>query len=465
MKNIRYSIATLLVIVLSHAAVAQTALSSYFLDGMMYNSKLNPAMRAERGYFSLGVGNISLGTKGNVGLANFLYPRGENELATFMSGSVTADEFLSGIPEKTKLGMNLDETIMAFGFRMFGGFFSFDLSLHSSVNLSLPKGLFEFAKRGLQGEHYSFSGLNINTTNYAAASIGYSHKIFDGFQLGVNAKYLLGLAHADVFVDKLDVELSGQRWMVESHAQAQAALLCGADVEVDENNVIKSLELALEEEDLRQLRASDGFAVDLGFVYDLEKFVPGLKVSASVVDLGYINWRYMLSGQSTDAKVEFDGFNEVDYNDVEGSVNAELEKLADDAAKLIEFNYNGESSVKTRLNTTMHVGAEYNMPFYKPLSVGVLYSQCFSPYESRKWLEARGYVNVSPVSWFEISANYGYGTYGHSLGWMLNFHPAGINLFVGSDYMITKVSPQYIPLNNMNSHVTFGLSLALGKRK
>jgi hypothetical protein len=158
---------------------------------MLYNSKLNPAMKAERGYFSLLLGNTSVGLKGNVGLANFLYPRGENELATFMSGSVTADEFLSGIPEKTKLGMNLDETIMAFGFRMFGGFLSFDLSMHSSVGVSLPKGLFEFAKKGLQENRYSFSGLNINTTNYAAASIGYSHKIFDGFQLGVNAKYLL----------------------------------------------------------------------------------------------------------------------------------------------------------------------------------------------------------------------------------------------------------------------------------
>ena len=312
MKNIRYSIATLLVIVLSHAAVAQTALSSYFLDGMLYNSKINPAMQAERSYFSLLLGNTSVGLKGNVGLSNFLYPRGENELATFMSGSVTADEFLSGIPEKTKLGMNLDETIMAFGFPMLGGYFTFDLSAHSSVGVSLPKGLFEFAKKGLQENRYSFSGLNINATSYAAASIGYSREIFDGFQIGANAKYLLGLAHADIFVDKLDVELSGQRWMVESRAQAQAALFCGTDVEIDENNIIKSLELALGQEDLMNLRASGGFAVDLGVVYDMKKLVPGLTLSASVVDLGYINWRYMLSGQSTDAKVEFDGFGEVD---------------------------------------------------------------------------------------------------------------------------------------------------------
>ena len=70
MKNVRYLIVVLLALVGSHAAVAQTALSSYFLDGMLYNSKLNPAMKAERGYFSLAVGNLSLATKGNVGLGN-----------------------------------------------------------------------------------------------------------------------------------------------------------------------------------------------------------------------------------------------------------------------------------------------------------------------------------------------------------------------------------------------------------
>lgn len=465
MKNVRYIIAALLLFVCSQASMAQTALSSYFLDGTLYNSKINPAMKAERGYFSLLVGNTSVRTKGNVGISNFLYPLGEDKLTTFMSGSVTADEFLNKIPENTKLGLSVDETIMAFGFRMLGGYLSFDLSLHASADLSLPKGLFEFAKKGIRENGYSFSGLNINTMNYAAATIGYSHDIFKGFRLGVNAKYLLGLAHADVYVDKLNVELSDQRWLVESHVQAQAALFCKTNVSTDENNVVNGVDLALGFDDLKQLRSSNGFAVDLGFVYDMDHIVPGLSLSASVVDLGFINWRYMMSGQSTDAKVEFNGFGEIDYKDVEGSVTAELDRLADDATKLVELNYDGVNSVNTGLNTTLYVGAEYNMPFYKPLSVGVLYSQCFSSFEARKWNEARGFVNISPLKWFELSVNYGYGSYGQSLGWMLNFHPAGINLFVGSDYMVTKVNPQYIPIDNMNAHITFGLNLALGKRK
>ena len=172
-----------------------------------------------------------------------------------------------------------------------------------------------------------------------------------------------------------------------------------------------------------------------------------------------------MSAQSADGKVEFDGFDEIDYNDVEGSVNAELELLAEDAAKLADFTYEGVKSTTAALNTTMYLGAEYNMPFYRPLSVGALYVQRFSPFVSNKWYEARGYVNLSPLKWFELSVNCGYGTYGTNLGWVINFHPSKINFFIGCDYMITRVTPQYIPIDNLNAHVTFGLNLALGKRK
>lgn len=458
MKKSRYIIVLLFVFVCSFKGVAQTALSSYFLDGTLYNSKINPAMKAERNYLSLLIGNTSVRTMGNVGISNFLYPV-DDKLATFMSGSVAAGDFLGGMPDNTRFGFSLDETILAAGFRMLGGYASLGISLHSTVAASLPKGLFEFAKMGLQNNSYNISGINVSTLNYAAVSVGYSRDVIKGLRVGANAKYLLGLAYADVLVDKMNIDLNEQRWLIESHAQMQAALFCEANPTFDDDNIINGVEIG------KMLPSASGFAVDLGVEYDMEEFVPGLKFSASVVDLGFINWKYMMSGQSTDARVEFDGFGEVDIDDMEASVDAELERLGDDAAKLIEFNYNGTNSVNTGLNTKMYLGAEYNMPFYKPLSVGVLYSQCFSPFESSKWYDARGFINVSPLKWFELSLNYGYGTYGSSLGWMLNFHPMGVNLFIGSDCMLTKVTPQFIPLNNMNANFTIGLNIAFGKRK
>ena len=67
MKKIKY-IAMLLCATFALEGAAQTAKSAYFLDGAFHNYQLNPAKKAERGFFSVGIGNLSFGTNGNVGL-------------------------------------------------------------------------------------------------------------------------------------------------------------------------------------------------------------------------------------------------------------------------------------------------------------------------------------------------------------------------------------------------------------
>lgn len=437
---------------------AQTAKSAYFLDGAYHNFKLNPAMKAERGFFTIGLGNLTLGTNGNVGVSHFLFPKGNNELTTFMSGTVDQDEFLDRLPQSIRLGMNFDETLLALGFRMFGGYTSFSVSLHSNTSIALPKGFFEFAKKGFQESRYNFSGINLNTMNYAAATLGYSHEVYKGLRVGVNLKYLMGLAYADATFDRFNIEMSEEQWLVESHAQAQAALISEVYFEDGDNN-IENLQMGA------FAPAASGFAVDLGVVYDMKELVPGLTLSASVVDLGRINWQYMMSLENNDTPIKWDGFSEIDINEIGTSLEAELEQLGKDAEQMMELKVNDIKSEATNLNATMYLGAEYNMPFYKPLSVAMLYGKQFSPYAYSGWDEFRGYINIAPLKWLEASANIGHTTFGTSWGWMLNFHPAGTTLFVGSDYMISNITPQYLPVNDLNYHFTLGMNIAIGKRK
>ena len=459
MKSTKYIIVALLMIFCS-GSMAQTPVSSYFLDGTFYNYKLNPAMKAERGFFSLMTGNLSFRTKGNVGMSDFLYPYSGNKLTTFMSGTVDKNEFLSKLPDNARMGFGFDETLLAGGFRMFGGYFSFDLSLRTSLTMSVPKGLFEFAKNGLSKESYSLAGIGFNTMNYAAFTVGYSRDVIENLRVGANFKYLQGLAYANISVDRLDIKMNGDSWTVNSSASAEGALFSEAYATLDKDKYIDGVELAD-----KIAPSASGFAIDLGAIYDMKDYVPGLTLSASVVDLGFIKWKHMMRAHSAGNSVEFNGFNEVDYNDIDQTIEDEMDRLSDDAAKLVDFVYDGSSVVKTSLDATMYLGAEYSMPFYNPLTVGLLYSKRFSSSDINEWYEARGYLNVSPVKWFEASVNVGTTAYGSSFGWMLNFHPAGISLFFGSDFMITDVTPQFVPINNLNAHFTFGLNLALGKRK
>ena len=456
MKRIKY-ITILLCAMFAMKGMAQTAKSAYFMDGTFHNFRINPAMKAERGFFSLALGNMSIATNGNVGVSHFLYPDGD-QLTTFMSGKVDQDEFLGRLPEYARLGMNFDETLFGLGFRLLGGYTSFSVSVHSNTSMALPKGFFEFAKKGLQDQHYNFSGINMHSMNYAAATLGYSREVYKGLRVGVNLKYLMGLAYTDFTFDRFNIELSEDRWRIEGHAQAQAAL--GSEVYFeDEDASLDALRMG------PLASAAKGFAVDLGVVYDMKEFVPGLTVSASVVDLGSINWQYMMSIENNGEPICWEGLKDANIDNMGTALEEELEKLGEKAEKIMDLEVNDIHSESTKLGATMYVGAEYNMPFYKPLSVAMLYGKRFSPYAYSGWDDIRGFVNIAPLKWFEASANVGYSTFGTSLGWMLNFHPAGINFFVGSDYMITKVTPQFIPVNNLNSHVTLGVNLALGKRK
>lgn len=458
MNKIKY-LTLLLLMACALSTSAQTAKSAYFLDGTFHNYRLNPAMKAERGFISLLSGNMSMGTNGNVGISNFLYPYGDDKLTTFMSGTVGKDEFLARLPQSIRFGTDVNGTLLAGGFRMFGGYTTLGVTLHTSLSMSLPKGFFEFAKKGFSENAYSFGGIGLNTMNYVAASVGHSREIIDGLRVGVNVKYLVGLAYANATIDRLNVEMGDERWLVQSHAKVNAALISEARLTVDENGLVNGAEMG------PFAPSASGFGVDLGVVYDMKNIVPGLTLSASVVDMGRINWKYMMQASTNDTKVEFDGFTEIDPNDVEGSIQEELNQLAEDASKMIELRSDGVSSMSTKLNTTMYLGAEYNMPFYKPLSVAVLYGKRFSEANVAEWSEFRGYVNISPLKWFEASVNVGRTTYGTSLGWLINFHPKRSTFFIGSDYMITKVTPQYIPVDNLNSHITLGINIPFGKRK
>jgi hypothetical protein len=195
----------------------------------------------------------------------------------------------------------------------------------------------------------------------------------------------------------------------------------------------------------------------------MKEFVPGLTLSASVIDLGRIKWQYMMSIENGGTPIKWEGLKEGDFNNLSASLEDEFATFGDNTEQIMDIDDIGAKA--TNLNATMFLGAEYNMPFYKPLSVAMLYGKKFSPYVYGGWDEFRGYINIAPLKWFEASANFGYSTFGTTFGWMLNIHPVGAAFFLGSDYMITKVTPQFLPVNNLNYNLTFGVNLPLGKRK
>lgn len=439
--------------------------SMYFLEGAPYNHQNNPAFYNDLNYFGIGISNLNIGTQSNIGIKKFLFENpdatSQYPLTTFMDKQISSDQFLSGLEENNFFNFNLSANILGFGFRGFGGFNTFDINIKSNTSVNLPYELFNFLKNGansLAGSEYNMGNLRVISTNYTEVAFGHSHRFLDKITVGAKVKALIGLAAIDANLEQMDITMSPEEWSIQSNGYLNVAGT-GPQFVTDNENAIENVDFN------SPGPGGYGVAIDLGASYEV---IEGLTVSAAVLDLGTIAWDNAISGATDNDKITFSGFDEIVLAASDENTNSGIgdqgDQLQDDLMNMANFYDNGTlSDFETVLNPIINVGVEYEIPYVKQISVGILYSAQTNELYTNE--ETRFFANLSPTKWFDLSANYAMTTLGESYGCVMNFHPKGINFFIGSDFMITDVSPQYIPLNNLNSNIFFGFNIALGKRR
>ncbi|MBR3756896.1 MAG: hypothetical protein IKK62_00495 [Bacteroidaceae bacterium] len=442
------------------AVAQQTLNSAYFLDDFTYRHEMNPAYMGDS-YFSFPVlGQLNMSTRGNVGLENFLFNTDRYGLTTFMNPDVSSSQFLNDLEDENNLSFSLKTSIFSMGFRGWGGYNTLGLNLHVHTGLNMPYGLFAFAKNGMQGDtHYSLDEFSVRARGYAELALGHSHRINRNLTVGAKLKVLFGGAAFDATVEDMDISMTQQQWMVRAHAKVNASMK-GAYFTEDEDGLVDGMEV--ESPGLGGL----GFGADLGATYQFDEgLLKGLTLSAAVLDLGFINWSDNVTAYNEGEDFVFDGFQDIAINSENGGRELEdqADDLVDDLEKLYNVHTDGKvGSRRTSLATTLNLGAEYVFPLYDKLKFGLLYSKRFDDVFS--WQETRVSANVNPTRWFGAGVNYAFSTFGSSMGFVLNFHPKGINFFVGTDYMLSEVNSQFIPLNS-NANVSMGVNIILGKNK
>ena len=437
--------------------------TGYFLDGYTYKYKINPAFGADRGYFAIlvaGFTSVSLETP--LKLSGLLYPTGNNgELVTFLSPSIQIEEVMKGVKAMNPMNVNADISVISLGFNTKKSFHTLDLSVKADARLNVPGALFSWVKETT--DVLDMSRLGVNADARLELSYGYSRAILKNARFGFRLKLLAGLAKAQYMMDKLQLTTAHDKWLVESSGNGYFAAplplltdgsdrrITGIEMPADYNEIID-----------RVLAARNiGAAIDLGFSIDVLKY---LTISASVTDLGFITWNnaYMLG--SPDKPWTYDGFEgigneQMDWEEQFGVLGEELldlvyPRVMSEGAKKLDM-----------LSMTAHVGVELRMPFWQRLSVGALASaRVDGPYS---WYEGRASVNCALFRWFSFSGSYAYSTFGESYGAAVNFHPKGINLFVGIDSFkpLLNVTKQYVPIDSFNTNATIGLNIAFGKYK
>lgn len=438
--------ATLLALLAVTTLPAQNP-TTYFMEGTPLRSQWNPAFAPDRGYFNIPVlGGIQVNTQGNLALDNIVFSQ-NGTLTTILNGTVPSSVALNDLDARNSLGIGSTVNIIGFGqyARDRRTFWSVDLNLRLEADMQLPFGLFDFMKNGRTAD---ISDLGFSTESYLEAAFSYSFPIAEKFYLGVRGKFLAGVARGQMTFDRFDASLGADRWYADAAGSLELSGVMPGTKFTDAGTLVYDMgDLG----DEIKTPAGYGFGIDLGITYDV---LPDLQLSASINDLGAMFWsKGKTSIGELNRSIEFTGV-EIDEEGNAVQPNFDLDEL--------EFDVRKSKGLGRMLRTSVNLGGEYEF-LNRRIGVGLFYNIRFREYETRHNLTLSG--NFRPLRWLHLSGSYSFiGNRAHALGLGLNLCPGWINFFVGTDLLLSRKTPQWVPIRQSSMNVTFGLGVPIGKR-
>lgn len=467
MKSIYRNILVAGLLVATGTVQAQTLNSAYFTSDMKYRHTLNPAFGNDQNYCAIpALGNMNVTTQGNFGYedviyTNPLYPsQSTKKVTTFMNPYLSDAEALKGFSSgNNRVVGNVNVTLLSAGFKGFGGYNTLEINSRTSFGVCLPYELFAFA-RNIGNQSYDIGEINASAMSFAEIALGHSRDINEKLRIGVKMKVLLGLGRADVQLSNVKADLSqANKWIITADGQADVSV---KGVELKSATKEYKVDGAGEYEYVNDVDVHNtglngfGLAVDLGAVYKINE---DLTVNAALLDLGFINWKNDVQAVNRSHSFVFDGFHDVSVTDKHGEqIETKADRYSDQLADFANLKNEGDKGSRTTgIGATINAGAEYRLPVYHPMTLGLLSSTRINGKYS--WTEGRLSANWTPLKWIDGGVNVAVSSFATSMGWIVNFHPSGFNFFVGMDHILGTMSKECIPLSS-NANVCFGMNIS-----
>jgi len=315
--------------------------------------------------------------------------------------------------------------------------------------------------RSPDGSENSLSGIGADVNLFNEFSLGWSRKdfILPNLDIGIRGKALFGLANFSTKKSSFDLTSSFEVWNLRSNMQINAAAPSfvtfnddfdsyEGPITVDEEffNTATPMEIA------KSIISPDrfGLALDAGINY---RIIPQLLLSASVLDIGGINWNNTVEG-SFDFEYDFKGIN---VNPFTGVDTTFIEELTDSLMNSFLF-LTGEPYF-SRLNTKLFIGASF-YPVEK-IGFGLLSRTDFLNEKIAQ--QFTGSVNMTTGKFINLSLSYSYisNTF-NNIGAGLSFNVGTLNMYLVSDNII---SGALTPLNTRSVNLWFGLNLTAGWKR
>lgn len=440
MKNVIFSF----LILLSGSILSQEDFLLYSFDNLPQGHYINPAFKPDaKGFISMPGMNTYLGAShSGFKLKDLVEIRSDDSL------ELRPDIAISKMADLNYVKVMMANEIMGLGFTVKNSFISFSISNRTNFRFMYPRDLFRLAFEGngstLLGERASMDGMGVDMLSYLEFAVGFSREFNDKLRLGGRLKYIQGMGAVYTKQSQLGLHTD----------ETTFDLTLDGQLSVNTSNTAIMLDTnfgGLEKKDFTSM-SNNGIGIDLGGTFQLKDKI---KLSASVLDLGFIKWNSNVSNYASDS-VSFT-FKGVDIKEFLSDSSDVLQAIEDSLSGLFTYSTNDES-FSTPLFTRIYIGGEYQLT--EKIGVGVNWYSEFVHKRYRGALTLSGSAQVT--KWFRAGLNYTYYSrdyFNIGLGFAINGGP--LQFYALSDNVLGLIVPQA----NKNWHVRFGINFLLGWRE
>lgn len=464
-RTYRFFLVVLFVLTAISAEAQNEGLTLSLLRDMPYNNYLNPGNRVKyKGIVGFGISNINLGVLNTSIKYDNIY-RFEDGVPV----SIDANKFIQSLNEKdnsVRADFSLD--MLNAGFRVNKLFFNIDWRLKMNAGLDYSKDFVGFFILG-NGNYMGLDNpadFNINTdaTLYSEIGVGVQYEVNDKLTVGVRPKVLFGLANAEINSDRTCIYTDPDTYGISA----------SVDLDVKTSSVFGSkigrigdLTNLFNTDSIMNTRGRGNYVENLGLGIDFgASYVINEHwgVSASVCDLGFIQWKNakVKSVYVEDTQVVGQIIDDISNIDL----GIDYKSMVDQLLKNVWGNDSlfGGYSYKTYLNSRVVVDGYYELnPMLRVTAIGQLYRHQGQMYPAFTLAYSGSFVRH-----INITANYTMSKYsGNSIGLGLGFHFGPVNFYAVTDnvMMLSKIGKSTVEMATSynTADLRLGLVFTIGK--
>ena len=340
----------------------------------------------------------------------------------------------------------------------------FHVSNHSEFLLAYPKNLFRLALNG--NAAYLDQTLDLtprlNATNYHQYALSLARNIGKKWRVGARIKLLGGVAHLSSAPTGNEISLLTQSEAYQIELQTKYTFMASSSLGLGVENLVDLVQGQGQFTPTGWAGLSNpGYAFDLGVQYEP---IANLQLSASIIDLGRINWRQAAGSYQVERTLRFEGLdpigagwiNLVDSNWQE-NFSAEFERFADSLGGSFGIEQQGER-FETGLPARAYLSAQYRI--FRFLSLGLAWTGEY--YQRTQTQAISAWTGLHAGRWLTFGLNY---TYDFRYQSMLGVH-SRLNLgpmqFYGS---LGNILPAISPMGTQSISLILGANYTFGRKK